>query len=322
MGHPEAVTGDLPTFDDVVAAAKRIAPYVRRTPVLRSESLNRLAGCDIRFKCENLQAGGAFKLRGAMNAVWELSGSESRRGVATHSSGNHGAALARAAGSRDIPCYVVIPEGSVPSKVVAVETAGATLRRCAPTMQAREEGLATIVKETGATPVHPFDDARVIAGQGTAALELLTDHPDTDVLMAPVGGGGLLAGTALVARAHAQPVTIVGAEPAQACDTWLSFTRGERVTDYQPNTVADGLRAILGVRNFLLIRRDVDDILLAEEDEILAAMRLIWQYLRVIAEPSSAVPLAALLRHRDRFQGHRVGIVLSGGNVDLDQWLK
>jgi threonine dehydratase len=309
----------LPTYADVVAAAARIEGRVLRTPVLRAEELDELAGCALYFKCENLQTGGAFKLRGAMNAVWGLSGAQAARGVVTHSSGNHGAALARAARSRGIDCHVVVPEGAVAAKLRNIQEQGAVLHRCAPTLAAREAMRAEVQAKTGAEPVLPFDDARVIAGQGTAALELLEEQFDLDAVVVPVGGGGLLGGTALVTAAQARPVTAIGAEPAGADDAARSLAAGTRITDVIPHTIADGLRATVGVLNFALIRREVRTIWTVSEEEIVAAMRRAWECLHVIVEPSSAVPLAALFKHGRELAGRKVGVIISGGNVDLEE---
>jgi len=318
----EALVEDLPTVVDVIAAAERINGRVRRTPVLSGSDLDAELGCALYFKCDNLQIGGAFKLRGAMNAVWSLSDAEAARGVATHSSGNHGAALARAARARGIPCHVVVPEGTVATKLRNMSEQGAILHFCAPTQAAREATLAQVLTETGAVSVPPYDDARVIAGQGTAALELLEEVPDLDVLIAPVGGGGLLSGTALVARAHAGArggaIKIIGAEPLGANDTALSFAAGHRVSVATPNTIADGLRATIGIRNFAIIHRDVDAIWTADEPSIISTTRLLWERLKMLIEPSSAVAVAALIANAEPLRGRRVGVIVSGGNVDLD----
>ena len=324
--NPPAQT--LPTFGDVLAAAARIAPHAHATPVLHSRSIDALVGAEVFFKAEHLQRAGAFKFRGACNAVWSLS-EEAARGVVTHSSGNHGAALALAARTRGIACHVVVPEGAVKSKLVAIEAAGATLHHCAPTIAAREAACAEVQRVTGAVLVHPYTDPRVIAGQGTAALELLNQCDGAlDVLLVPVGGGGLASGTALVARAQARPLRVFLAEPAGAAETAASFAAGHRVTDFTPDTICDGLRGTLGEPNFALLAgravgasgataNDVE-VLVVDDVDTVAAMRLAWSRLKQIVEPSSATVLAALLRHRARFAGLRVGAVLSGGNVDLD----
>ncbi|MBL6751527.1 MAG: pyridoxal-phosphate dependent enzyme [Nevskia sp.] len=310
---------DLPSLADVHAAAGRIAGRVLATPVLRSEELDEAAGCRLHFKCENLQIGGAFKLRGAMNAVWSLDAQQAAHGVATHSSGNHGAALARAARSRGIACHVVVPAGAVAAKLRNIQAQGAILHRCAATLEAREAMVRQVLQDTGAVAVPPYDDARVIAGQGTAALELFAQQPGLDAVLVPVGGGGLIAGTALVAKGRPRPICVIGAEPQGADDTRRSLERGERVTAMVPETIADGLRAVVGVRNFALIRRLVDAVWTADDGATVAAMRRCWECLRVLVEPSSAVPLAALLARRGALAGRNVGVILSGGNVDLDR---
>jgi len=307
------------SFADIEAAALRIAPHAHVTPVLHSASLDALAGCRLRFKCENLQRAGAFKFRGACNAVWSLPEDVARRGVVTHSSGNHGAALALAARTRGIACHVVVPEGAVVTKVAAIVRYGATVHTCAPSLAARDALAASVQRDTGATLVHPYTDERVIAGQGTAARELLRDEPELDALIAPIGGGGLIGGSAIAARALRPQIHIFAAEPEGAAEAHASLERGERVTELQPDTIADGLRAVLGQINFDLLRQHDVRVLLASDAEIVAAMRLIWERLKLVVEPSSAVTLAAILRQRERFSGQRVGVILSGGNVDLDQ---
>ncbi|HEY5780990.1 MAG TPA: pyridoxal-phosphate dependent enzyme [Lysobacter sp.] len=307
----------LPDFDAVLAAAARIAPHAHVTPVLRSHTLDALAGCELHFKAEQLQRAGAFKFRGACNAVWSLSDEDAARGVVTHSSGNHGAALALAARTRGIACHVVVPEGAVAAKLAAIEAYGATLHHCAPTIAAREAACARVQQETGAELVHPYTDARVIAGQGTAALELLSVAP-LDALVVPVGGGGLAAGTAITASAISSSTRVYLAEPSGAAETAASLQRGERVTEFVPDTVCDGLRGTLGAPNFTLLRQHRTEALVVDDGATIAAMRLLWQRTKQLVEPSSAVALAAVLGHRERFAGQRVGIVLSGGNVDLD----
>ena len=302
---------------DIRAAAARIAAHAAVTPVMRSGVLDDLAGAKLHFKCEHLQVGGAFKFRGACNAVWALSDEEARRGVVTHSSGNHGAALALAARTRGIPAHVVVPEGAVRAKLENIEAAGATLHPCAPTLAAREETCARIQRETGATLVHPYADRNVIAGQGTAALELLQQVPELDVLVAPLGGGGLMSGTAIVARALSPDTQLVAAEPAGADDGYRSLQRGERVTDVKPDTICDGLRATIGEINFEMLRDNRVEIITISDEQVLAAMRLLWTHLKQTIEPSSSTVLAAVLAQRERFAGKRVGLILSGGNVDL-----
>lgn len=313
-------SADLPEFADVEAAAARIAPHAQRTAVLRSRSLDALAGAELHFKCENLQRVGAFKFRGACNAVWSLSDEVAARGVVTHSSGNHGAALALAARTRGIPAHVVVPEGAVKSKLAAIEASGAILHRCAPTIAAREAAAEKVRADTGATLVHPYADPRVIAGQGTATLELLRETGPLDALIAPVGGGGLIGGSAIAAAALAPGMAVYAAEPEGAADAWESLRRGERVTELAPDTVCDGLRGLLGAINFALLKKYAVNVLPVADAATLAAMRLIWERLKLIVEPSSAIALAAILGHPGHFAGRRVGVILSGGNVDLDRY--
>jgi threonine dehydratase len=301
----------------VRAAAERIAPFVHRTPVQHSRRLDSNLGARLFFKCENFQVGGAFKARGAFNAVWSLAPDEAARGVATHSSGNHGAALALAAARRGIPAWVVVPRDASGFKRRAIERYGARVVDCDPGISNRETRLAQLLEESGATMVHPYDDDRVIAGQGTVALELMERVPDLDLLLAPVGGGGLVSGSAVIARDLRPGIRVVAAEPAGADDCWQSMQRGERVRLEHVDTVADGLRASIGSRNWSVISRLVDEVVRVEEDEILAATRLAWELLKIVIEPSSAVPLAALLSGRLPARGRRVGVVLSGGNVEV-----
>jgi len=303
----------------VRAAHARILPHVHRTPVLTSRSLDAAMGATLFFKCENLQKVGAFKARGACNAVFSLDDAEARRGVITHSSGNHGAAVAWAAARRGIPAWVVMPENSAEVKKAAVQGLGAAVRYCAPTLAARDTTCAAVQAETGALLIHPFDDWRVIAGQGTAALELLEEIPDLDAILTPVGGGGLLSGTAIAARAIKPSIAVYGAEPAGADDAWRSLQSGHIVPQTDPRTIADGLRSSLGVKTFAVLSKLVDAIGTTSEPAIVQAMRLAWEKLKLIIEPSSAVPLAALLERKLPVAGRRVGIVISGGNVDLDR---
>ena len=311
-----------PTFADVLAAAARIAPHAHVTPVLRSRSLDALAGAQLHFKCENFQRVGAFKFRGACNAVWSLSDAQAAKGVVTHSSGNHGAALALAARTRGIAAHVVVPEGAVKSKLTAIQAYGATLHVCAPTMAAREAMAAQCQERTGARLVHPYTDPSVIAGQGTAALELLKQVGALDVVLAPVGGGGLVGGTALAVAGLAAGTRVLAAEPEGAADAFESLRRGQRVTDLVPETICDGLRGVIGAINLDLLRAHQIEVLLVSDAETLAAMRLVWERLKVLIEPSSATVMAALLRYRERFAGQRIGLILSGGNADLDALLR
>lgn len=309
----------LPGFADVLAAAARIAPHATVTPVLRSRELDALAGASLHFKGEHLQRGGAFKFRGACNAVWALEPEQATRGVVTHSSGNHGAALALAARLRGIPCHVVVPQGAVASKLANIVRQGATLWRCEATQQAREAECERVQRETGAALVHPYADARVIAGQGTAALELMRQAGATlDVLVAPAGGGGLASGTLLAMQEVLPDCELVLAEPAGAADTARSLAAGERQVDFVPDTVCDGLRGALGVPNFALLSAGRAEVITVGDAATVAAMRLIWQVMKQVVEPSSAITLAAILAQPQRFAGRNVGVILSGGNVDLD----
>jgi len=307
----------IPVFADVVAAAARIAPHIVRTPVMRSPAFDARTGREVYFKCENLQTGGAFKLRGAMNVLLQLDPALTPV-VITHSSGNHGTALALAARSRGMRAIVIIPRDSARSKIAAIEAAGARIELCDPGLPAREKRLAEILAREPAELVHPFDDERIIAGQGTAALELLTEVPDLDVISTPVGGGGLIGGTALAARQLAPGIRVIGAEPEQADDAYRSFRSGQRCAVSAPQTIADGLRGSIGVRNFELLKSCVDDVVTVSEQAIVEAMRVVLGDLKLLIEPSSAVPVAALLAGNFGAGARRIGIVLSGGNVDLD----
>jgi threonine dehydratase len=312
------MSDDIPTADDVLAAAARIAGRADLTPVLRSRTLDALAGCELYFKSEHLQRGGAFKFRGACNAVWSLPEAEARRGVVTHSSGNHGAALALAARSRGIPCHVVVPDGAVAAKLANIQRHGATLWRCEATQAAREATCTQVQASTGAHLVHPYADAQVIAGQGTATLELVGQAGAPDIMVVPVGGGGLAAGTALALASAAPGCRLALAEPAGAADTARSLAAGERRIDFVPDTVCDGLRGALGAPNFALLRACGAEAIVVDDAATIAAMRLAWQVLKQVIEPSSAIALAAVLAEPARFAGRRVGVVLSGGNVDLE----
>ena len=307
----------LPEFEDVLAARERIAQYVHRTPVLTSNYLNQLTGAELFFKCENLQKTGAFKARGACNAVFGLDAETARKGVATHSSGNHAGALSYAAARRGISATVVMPHNAPAAKKAAVAGYGGRIVECEPTQAARESTLAELVAESGADVVHPYDDVRVIAGQATCALELFEDVPDLDILVAPIGGGGLVSGTCLTLAERAPAIEMIAAEPADADDAYLSFKAGHIVEKDGQQSVADGLKTNLKPRTWHFVSKYVADILLAEEDEILQAMYLTWQRMKIIIEPSSSVPLAAILNHKPRFAGKRVGIIVTGGNVDL-----
>ena len=308
----------LPVFADVLSAAARLAPHAHVTPILRSRVLDALAGASIQFKAEHLQRTGAFKFRGACNAVWSLGDEEARAGVVTHSSGNHGAALALAAQTRGIACHVVVPEGAVLAKIASIARYGATLHACAATIAAREARCEVLQRETGALLVHPYTDPRVIAGQGTAALELLNGSDGLDVVVVPVGGGGLAAGTAIAVAALAPACRVILAEPAGAADTARSLAAGERRIDFTPDTVCDGLRGTLGAPNFALLREYGTDVITVPDAGTLGAMRLLWQATKQLVEPSAAIALAAILQMPARFAGLRIGVILSGGNLDLD----
>lgn len=308
-----------PEISDIKEAAERIAPHVHRTPVMTCGHLDRLSGASLFFKCENLQKVGAFKARGACNAVFSLTDPESARGVLTHSSGNHGQALAYAASRRGIPATVVMPANAPAPKKAAVAGYGGTIVECEPTSTARERTAASIVADTGATFIHPYDDSRVIAGQGTCALELLDQVTDLDAVVAPVGGGGLVSGTCITVHAGRPGVRVYAAEPVGADDAWQSRRAGHVIPQVNPQTIADGLRTGLGELTWPFLKYAVADILLAEETAIIAAMRVVWERMKIIIEPSAAVPLAAILAAPEPFRGKRVGIILTGGNVDLER---
>jgi len=321
---PPFAPDELPDLASIRRAAERIAPWAHRTPVLTSRSLDAMAGAHLFFKCENLQRAGAFKFRGATNAVFSLSDDEARRGVLTHSSGNHGAALALAAANRGIRCWVVMPEGAPRVKRAAVAGYGAEIVGCAPTVEAREATAARVAAETGATFIHPYDDPRVIAGQGTAALELLADAPGLDWVVVPVGGGGLASGTAIAVGSISPRTRVVAAEPAAADDAYRSFTTGVRQPAGPAPTIADGLRTALSERTFRALRERVSAVVTVEEEAIVAAMRTVWERMKLVIEPSAAVAVAALLAGTDSAAfpiapGERAGVILSGGNVDLDR---
>jgi threonine dehydratase len=308
-----------PTIDDIKQAAERIRPFVHRTPVLTSVSLNAILGLQLFFKCENFQKTGAYKFRGATNAVLSLSDEEVARGVATHSSGNHAAALSLAARERGITAYIVMPSNAPAVKKAAVAGYGGKIVFCEPTLQARESALFDVVGQTGATVVHPYNDNRVIAGAGTTALELLADVPDLDVVIAPVGGGGLMSGTALTVTALSPRTRVLGAEPEGADDAYRSMAEGHIVPSVQPKTIADGLLSSLGDLTFPILRASVDRIVTASDPAIVTAMRYVWERMKIIIEPSAAVTLAIVLERKIDLAEQRVGVILSGGNVDLDR---
>lgn len=308
---------NLPTFNDVILAHEIVKDYAHRTPVMTSISINEILGAELFFKCENFQKVGAFKFRGACNAVFSLSEKDAQKGVATHSSGNHAAALALAARMRGVKAHIVMPENSPEIKKKAVAGYGAGITFCEPTLVARESTLAKVVEETSATVVHPYDNFHVIAGQGTAAKELIEDKDQFDIIMAPVGGGGLLSGTALATKELLPSCKVIAAEPAGADDAFRSFHSKKWVPSNNPKTIADGLLTSVGERNFAIILDKVDDVVTVSEEAIVEAMRMIWERMKIIIEPSSAVPLAAILEKKVDVQNKKVGIILSGGNLDL-----
>ena len=309
----------IPNLGDMVAARERISPYVHRTPVLTSRMLNELTGAELFFKCENLQKAGAFKARGASNAVFLLTDEQAARGVATHSSGNHGTCLSYAAGRRGIPCTVVMPRTAPQAKKDAVIGYGGRVVECEPSTTSREAVFAEVVAETGAEFVHPYNDWRVIAGQATCSAELIEQVEGLDAVVAPIGGGGMISGTCLTLSNLAPSVKIYAAEPLNADDAARSFRAGRIIADDAPNTVADGLKVPLKELTWHFVRNHVTDILTATEDEIVEAMKLIWKRMKIVMEPSSAVPLATIIKNPDLFAGKRVGLILTGGNVDLDK---
>lgn len=310
-------TKTIPTLSDIQDAHQRISEFAHRTPVLSSAKVNERARSNLFFKCENFQRVGAFKFRGACNAVFSLSENEYTRGVATHSSGNHAQALALSAKLKGIPAYVVMPENAPKVKVEAVRNYGAEITFCEASLDARENTLADIVEKTGATIIHPYNDARIVAGQGTAALELLQEYPDLDVILTPIGGGGLLSGTAIAAKTLKPDIKIIGTEPELADDAYHSFKTGKLIKAYGTKTIADGLRTSLGTLPFSIIQEYVDDIVTVSEASIIEAMRFIWERMNIIIEPSCAVPVAAIFEQKIDVQNKKVGIILTGGNVDL-----
>ena len=311
------IMATLPTFADIEKAHGHIRPYIHHTPVLSSKSINEIVGAELYFKCENLQKVGAFKFRGACNSVFSLSEEEAKNGVCTHSSGNHAAALALAARMRGIPAYIVMPENAPEIKKIAVAGYGAQITFCTPTLEARESTLKEVATVTGATEIHPYNYFNVICGQGTAAKELIEEIGQLDVVMAPVGGGGLLSGTAISTKALVPKAKVIAAEPAGADDAFRSFYSKTLQPSVAPKTIADGLLTSLGSLTFPIILSEVDQIVTVSEEGIVAAMRMIWERMKIIIEPSSALPLAAILENKVDVKGKKVGIILSGGNVDL-----
>ncbi|MEQ8702729.1 MAG: pyridoxal-phosphate dependent enzyme [Phaeodactylibacter sp.] len=309
----------LPTRTDIEATHLAIQPLIHRTPVLTCTAINEMARAELFFKCENFQKVGAFKMRGASNAAVRLDESDRKKGLATHSSGNHAQAVALSAKLLGVPAYIVMPENAPAAKRAATEGYGARITSCENTLAARESTLQQVVAETGATFIHPYNDYDVIAGQATCAKELLEDVEGLDILIAPVGGGGLMSGTTLSARYFAPGVKAFGAEPEAVDDAYRSLKHGQLLSNTSIDTIADGLRTNLGEKTFDILQRELDDIFLVSEAEILEAMRLIWTRMKIIIEPSCAVPLAAILKQPDVFRGQRVGVILTGGNVDLDK---
>jgi len=305
-----------PLLTDIKQAARRIEAVINPTPVLCSRQLDKATGARLFFKCENLQHTGAFKFRGAANAVLSLD--DTITAVATHSSGNHGAALARAASLRGIDAHIVVPAGAVASKLEAIKAYGGIIHRCDATQAAREQGLEQVVQATGAQAIPPYNDARIIAGQGTVALEFLEQQPDLEILVTPIGGGGLVSGSAIAAKGQVPTIQVIGVEPAGAADTLESLAVGRIIDDFTPDTIADGLRAKVGPLTFRIIQGQVDRVLTVNESQIIHAMRAIWRIMKIIVEPSSATVLAAVQSCPEVFTGRRVGLIISGGNVDLD----
>jgi threonine dehydratase len=308
-----------PTLNDIRQAAERIRPYAHRTPVLTNESLNQQVGAQVFLKCENFQKVGAFKFRGACNAVYSLSDEKAVRGVCTHSSGNHAAALALAARMRGIPAYIVMPNNAPSVKKNAVAGYGGLITFCEPTLEARESTLDRIRLETGATVVHPYNDERVITGQGTAALELLEDVPDLNVIIAPVGGGGLLSGTSIAATELKKGIRVIAGEPEMADDAFRSMQTGEIIPSKNPKTIADGLLTSLGTLTFPIIQQRVEQIVTVSEAGIIASMKFVWERAKIIIEPSSAVAVGVLWEKKIDLSGLKVGVIISGGNVDLEK---
>jgi threonine dehydratase len=309
----------IPTYEDMLAAHERIRPHIHRTPVLTSSYFNDLVGAELFFKCENFQKAGAFKVRGASNAVFGLSDEMAARGVATHSSGNHALSLSYAAGRRGIPCHVVMPRTAPEAKKAAVRGYGGIITECEPSTSSREAVFAEVQARTGAEFVHPYNDPRVIAGQGTCSKELMEQTDGLDMVIAPIGGGGMISGCCLTLSTLAPEVQILAAEPEQADDAYRSFKAGHIIADDAPHTIADGLKVPLKDLTWHFVSRHVTDILTASEQEIVDAMKLTWQRMKIVMEPSCAVPLATILKNRERFAGKRVGVIVTGGNVDLDK---
>jgi len=315
---------NIPTYEDVIAAHARIEPYIHRTPVLTSSYFNELTGAQLFFKCENFQKAGAFKVRGACNAVFGLDDETAKKGVATHSSGNHALSLSYAAGRRGIPVTVVMPRTAPEAKKAAVRGYGGTVVECEPSTSSREAVFAEVVAASGAEFVHPYNDPRVISGQATCSKELVEDIPDLDAIVAPIGGGGMISGSCLTLSNISTDTKIYAAEPLNADDACRSFKAGHIIADDAPQTVADGLKVPLKELTWHFVSNHVEDILLATEQEIIDAMYLTWQRMKIVIEPSCAVPLAVILKNRAVFEGKRVGVIITGGNVDLNKlpWMQ
>lgn len=308
----------IPSYEEIRLIHKRIKPYINHTPVLNSSSIDKMVGASLYFKCENFQKVGAFKMRGAANAILALSQAERTKGVATHSSGNHAQAVALSAYNHHTTAYIVMPENAPTIKRAATKGYGANIITCAPTLEARESTLEEVVNETGATFLHPYNNYDVIGGQATCAKELIEEVSNLDIVMAPIGGGGLMSGTALSTKALLPKAKIIGSEPAWADDAYRSFKSGAMQYNTRVDTIADGLRTNLGTYTFEIIQKYLDDIITVSEEEIIAAMRIIWERMKIIVEPSCAVPFAAILKRKEQFSGKRIGIILTGGNVDLE----
>jgi threonine dehydratase len=309
----------LPSLNDIQAAHKSIKPFIHRTPVLTSQLLNRIFECEMFFKCENFQKVGAFKFRGATNAVLSLTEDQKKHGVVTHSSGNHAAALALAAGMNGIKAFIVMPENAPTVKKEAVAGYGAEITFCKPTLQAREATCRAIMEMKGATLVHPYDNFNVICGQGTASLELLEEKEEIDTIIAPIGGGGLMSGTSTYIKGINNSIKVFGAEPEKANDAWKSFTTGILTPSVNPLTIADGLLTSLSELTFSIIRKNVDNIFTVKEESIISSMKLVWERMKIIIEPSSATVLAVVKENPGYFRGKKVGLIISGGNVDLQK---
>ncbi len=308
----------VPTLSDIEQAQKLIKPYIHETPILQSSAINKLLGAELFFKCENFQKTGSFKFRGACNSVFSLSSEEAKNGVATHSSGNHAQALALAAKMKNIAAYIVVPDNAPQIKKIAIEGYGAKVTYCQPTLQARESTLNEIVKQTQAVFVHPYDYFNVIAGQGTAAVEIFQKLQNIDVMMTPIGGGGLMSGTSIATKALSPKTVLVGSEPQNADDAFRSLQAQKLIPSQNPKTIADGLLTSLSERTFHILQQNIDNIFCASEENIIKAMRLIWERMKIVIEPSSAVPLAAIIQNPEFFKNKRIAIILSGGNVDLN----